>query len=140
MKSIHLLPITFILSLLILPLVGCGSNMIGPVEGRVEFSDGSPVTSGSIEFRNRSTGSRFNSRISAEGLFAPESSEGDLGLPPGTYEIVVVQIVLTEDLAIEDHLHGNTVPRRYADYYTSDLEVTVGEGEREPFTVVIDIQ
>ena len=140
MKSIHLLPIIIIFSLLIMPLVGCGDNVIGPVQGIVEFSDGSPVTSGSIEFRNRSTGLRFNSRIDAEGSFAPESSEGDLGLPPGTYEIVVVQIVLTEDLAIEDHSHGNTVPRRYADYYTSDLEVTVREGESQPFTVVIDIQ
>ena len=39
-------------------------------------------------------------------------------------EVVVVQIVLTEDLAADLHTHGRTVPRRYADYYTSGLRVT----------------
>jgi len=140
MRLIHLSLLSLIPFVLFIPLVGCGNKVVGPAEGQVEFSDGSPVASGSIEFRERSTRSRFNSRIAADGSFAPESSEGDLGLPPGIYEVVVAQIVLTEDLAIEDHLHGNTVPRRYADYYTSDLEVTVGEGDSEPLQIVIDLQ
>ena len=133
------LPGALLALILVMQLTGCGGSALGPEEGRITFGDGSPVTSGSVEFRNRSTRERFTSRIESDGSFAPISGEGILGLPPGDYEIVVVQIVLTEDLAKEDHVHGNTVPRRYADYYTSDLQISVATGELDPIQIVIDL-
>ena len=132
-------PAALIALLLITQLTGCGGSALGPEEGRITFANGSPVKSGSVEFRNRSTRERFTSRIELDGSFAPKSSEGVIGLPPADYDIVVVQIVLTEDLAKEDHVHGNTVPRRYADYYTSDLQITVATGETDPIQIVIDL-
>lgn len=114
--------------LILVNLIGCGSP-VGPMLGRVRFEDGSPVQSGRIEFRRLSDGSRYVSRIAADGGFRPADSDGRNGLPPGKYEVVVVQIVLTEDLAAEDHDHGITVPRRYADYHTSDLRTEVEAGQ-----------
>jgi hypothetical protein len=125
-------------SMLFVTFVGCG-HAVGPTSGVVRFSDGSPVTSGSIEFRRTSDKERFASRIASDGTFRPADQDGDIGLPPGTYDIVVVQIVLTEDLAKEAHTHGHTVPRRYADYYTSDLSAEIEEGKKEPIEVLIQV-
>ena len=127
---------TILLCVFSLCVAGC-EGPVGPTSGVVRFDDGSPLTSGSIELRRRSDEERFASRIAADGSFQPADEDGDVGLPVGEYDVVVVQIVLTEDLAIEDHTHGQTVPRRYADYYTSDLQVEVKEGQLEPIEIVI---
>ena len=58
-------------------------------------------------------------------------------MPAGIYEVVAVKIVLTEDLAKNDHSHGHTVPRRYADYNTSGLQVTVVENQVKPIEIAI---
>ena len=70
-------------------------------------------------------------------MFHPASINGKIGLPAGTYEVVIVQIVLTEDLAKKDHSHGHTVPRWYADYHTSGLQVTVVDNQTKPIEIVI---
>ncbi|MGB7329091.1 MAG: carboxypeptidase regulatory-like domain-containing protein [Rubripirellula sp.] len=107
-------------------LCGC-SNPAGNHDGVVAFDDGTPVQSGSIEFRSLADGSRYASRIASDGSFSLTDQDGEPACPPGDYEVVVVQIVVTEDLAAEDHQHGRTVPRRYADYYTSGLRATNAE-------------
>jgi hypothetical protein len=109
--------------LALLACTGC-SHQSGLGNGIVRFTDGEPVTSGSIEFRSTADGERYASLIDPQGKFQLTSEDGSPGLPAGTYEAVVVQIVLTEDLAAELHTHGHTVPRRYADYYTSGLSVS----------------
>jgi len=119
-----------------LSATGCSKPVI-PTEGVVRFSDGSPVQSGSIEFRRVTDKERFASRIRPNGQFTPEDSRGVIGLPVGTYEVVVVQIVLTEDLALESHDHGMSVPRRFADYYTSGLKVVVAKGDARPIDLVL---
>ncbi|QEF99152.1 hypothetical protein Mal15_32120 [Stieleria maiorica] len=124
---------------LVVAFAGCGSPT-GPTSGTIRFDDGTPVTAGSIEFRRQSDQQRFASRIAATGSFAPTDQQGEIGLPPGSYEVVVVQIVMTEDLAKEAHRHGQTVPRRYADYYTSDLTVEIAENEQTPIELVIESQ
>ena len=124
------------LILLVLLLVGCDKS-IGPTQGSVRFEDGEPVQAGSIEFRSLDGGRRYASRIDPKGQFQPRDLYRRIGLPAGEYEVVVVQIVLTEDLALKDHRHGRTVPRRYADYYTSGLRTTVKAGQTEPIEIVI---
>jgi hypothetical protein len=123
--------------LVVLGIVGCGGPT-GPTAGVVRFDDGTAVQSGSIEFRRLSDKERFSSRIAGDGSFTPADKKGKVGLPPGKYEVVIVQIVMTEDLAKDAHTHGGTVPRRYADYYTSGLEVEVAEGEADPIEVLIE--
>lgn len=70
-------------------------------------------------------------------MFHPTNINGKIGLSVGTYEVVIVQIVLTEDLAKNAHSHGHTVPRRYADYHTSGLQVTVVDNQTKPIEIAI---
>ena len=124
-------------SLATLLLITLGCTPPGVTGGTIRFDDGTPVRSGSIEFRNRDGGDRFASRIADDGTFQPVSEDGTVGLPPAQYDVVVVQIVLTEDLAKEAHRHGGTVPRRYADYYTTDLTATITD-EPSPLSIIVD--
>ena len=127
-----------ILSLALL-CAGCSSQTL-PSAGTVSFDDGEPVRSGSIEFRALSDGTRYSSRIGAGGEFELTGSDGNKGIDPGVYEVIVLQIVLTEDLAIEQHQHGHTVPRRYADYYTSDLKYTIAENQTGPIEITVAVE
>ena len=123
-------------AILVTTLLGCQQS-VGPKVGIVRFQDGSCLTSGSIEFRNTTDGECFASRVDNRGVFYPADRNGKIGLPVGTYEVVIVQIVLTEDLAKKDHSHGHTVPRRYADYNTSGLHITVIDNQTKPIEIAI---
>ena len=129
-----------LLGIVLMPWISGCSQSAGPTSGVVRFEDGTPVTSGSIEFRRRSDKVRFASRIDPQGMFQPVSLNGEIGLPAGAYDVVVVQIVLTEDLALAAHPHGNTVPRRYADYYTSDIKVDVAPNQNKRIEIVVAAQ
>lgn len=146
-KSLSLLPeLSFKRSLLLLVsgflltiVSGC-SGPVGPITGTVKFGDGSPVQSGTIEFRDVETKVRFAAKISSDGTFVPSDEEGNVGLPPGEYDVVVVQMVLTEDLALESHSHGSTVPRRYADYNESELSVDVKRGQTSGLAITVSAE
>lgn len=127
----------FIIAISLAVLTNGCSSPSGTHQGTVLFDDGAPVQSGSVEFRSLADGSRYAGRISADGGFSLTDQDGEAGCPPGDYEVVVVQIVLTEDLAAEAHEHGRTVPRRYADYYTSGLRVTNAEESDSPLQITL---
>lgn len=116
--------------------MGC-SGPDGPTKGFVYFDDGEPVQSGSVELRNKKDKRRYGGRIISNGSFQPADKRGTVGVPPGEYEAVVVQIVLTEDLALQDHDHGKTVEQRFADYYTSGLRVNVKAGQTDPIKIIV---
>lgn len=126
----------FFYPVLLFLFIGCSDSQPPPT-GLVRFDDGEPVQSGSIELRSLSTGDRYAGRIDTDGRFALQNEEGGNDLPVGEYEAVVVQIVLTEDLAADQHRHGRTVPRRYADYYTSGLKVTNDPQRSGPLTITL---
>ena len=137
MRSVFSIALPFVpVAILAATLMGC-QHSFGPKVGVVRFQDGSCLTSGSIEFRNIANGMCFASRVNNRGVFHPADRNGIIGLPVGMYEVVVVQIVLTEDLAKNDHSHGHTVPRRYADYHTSGLQVTVEDNQVKPIEIAI---
>jgi hypothetical protein len=120
-------------------VAGCSSNQhLG--NGIVRFSDGEPVKSGTVEFRGLENGDRYASRIDEQGQFQLVNGNGLATIPDGDYEVVVVQIVLTEDLALAQHQHGRTVPRRFADYYTSEIRVSVDHEQPDPIHIVIATQ
>ena len=137
MRNVFSKPILFLLVIIFaMTSMGCQQS-VGPKVGIVRFQDGSCLTSGSIEFRNTTDGECFASRVDNRGVFYPADRNGKIGLPVGTYEVVIVQIVLTEDLAKKEHSHGHTVPRRYADYNTSGLHVTVIDNQPKPIEIAI---
>jgi hypothetical protein len=124
-------------SLLLTFFIGGCSGPSGISEGVVRFEDGEPVQSGSVELRSLGGGDRYAGKIDAAGRFTLTDEQGRKRCPPGDYEAVVVQIVWTEDLALDQHQHGRTVPRRFADYYTSDLKVTVKEDQTSPVEILL---
>ena len=137
MRSVFSKALSFVpVAILAATLMGC-QHSVGPKVGIVRFQDGSCLTSGSIEFRNTTDGECFASRVDTRGVFYPADRNGEIGLPVGMYEVVIVQIVLTEDLAKKDHSHGHTVPRRYADYNTSGLHITVMDNQTKPIEIAI---
>ena len=137
MRNAFSKPILFLVVIIFaMTSMGCQQS-VGPKVGIVRFQDGSCLTSGSIEFRNIANGMCFASRVNNRGVFHPTNINQKIGLPVGTYEVVIVQIVLTEDLAKKDHSHGHTVPRRYADYSTSGLQVTVIDNQTKPIEIAI---
>jgi len=125
------------IAMLAICLTGCtGNQHLGT--GIVRFDDGEPVRSGTVEFRCIDDGARFASRIDEQGQFSLTDGDGQATIPDGRYEVVVVQMVLTEDLAASLHTHGRTVPRRFADYYTSELRIAVDHQKHpEPIHVVL---
>jgi hypothetical protein len=119
---------------IILITIGCSASG-PPPRGIVRFDDGEPVQSGSVEFRSLDNGQRYAGRIASDGSFELQDQNAKQSFPPGEYEVVVVQIVLTEDLAIDAHQHGRTVPRHYADYYTSKLRISNQADRTDPIVV-----
>jgi len=118
----------------IVSILGCSPSG-PPPRGIVRFDDGQLVQSGTVEFRSLDSGQRFVGKISSDGTFELEDQAGAAAFPPGDYEVVIVQIVLTEDLAAENHQHGRTVPRQYADYYTSNLRIFNAADRTGPIVV-----
>lgn len=124
---------------LLVCLVGCSAEPVKNA-GVIQFEDGQPVQSGSTEFRSVASGARYSSRIGSDGSFALCDKDGVPAFPPGEYEVVVVQIVITEDLAAADHQHGHTVPRRYADYFTSNLRFSNKADRTGPVEISLDLE
>ncbi|MEM1226817.1 MAG: carboxypeptidase-like regulatory domain-containing protein [Planctomycetota bacterium] len=135
-KATSAMRLAGLLGVIAISSAGCSKQPANT--GIVRFDDGQPVQSGSIEFRNRSNGDAFASRVAPDGNFALADKDGQPSFPPGDYEVVVVQIVLTEDLAADEHQHGRTVPRRYADYYTSGLRFTNDANRSEPIRIELE--
>lgn len=116
----------------LLLFVGCTGSSNVPAEGRVLFADQTPVRSGKVELRSADSPMRAVGVIDSEGKFVLQTDDGREGIPPGDYEAVVVQFIVTEDMSLGTHGHGGAVPRRYSDYYTSGLKLSIPDsGSRE---------
>jgi hypothetical protein len=108
-------------------LAGCDSGPATvPVSGRARFSDGTPVDTGKVEFR--SPDGRFigQGTLDRQGRFTLRGRGGADGLPAGTYQVIIVQMILADILPTAGHDHGPArVPLEYGDYHTSRLQAVV---------------
>lgn len=124
---------------------GCsdGRPATYPVEGRVTFEDGTPVTSGTVEFE--SLDSRINARgsIHPDGTFRLSTFEPGDGAVAGRHRSVVVQLLIAQADRTIQHSHGpeaaaRAVHPRHASYETSGLEFDVSESGRNSVTIMVD--
>lgn len=106
--------------------VGCSPGGV-PISGQVLFDDGEPVRSGRIEFRHRETRHRGMGTIDDQGQYDLADMDGGRSFRPGTYDVIVVQMIITRDLTLQQHDHGRPVPRSFADYDTSGLQADIGD-------------
>ncbi|PHR98337.1 MAG: hypothetical protein COA78_26250 [Blastopirellula sp.] len=91
-----------------LMLVGCGDGGSGnSVKGTIKFSDGSPVTSGSVTFESDSF-STFGG-INSDGTVEIGLLDG--GVPDGTYTVIVTSNKDTEGTDVEGESdYGESIP------------------------------
>jgi hypothetical protein len=76
---------TFIFPLIFAVLLICGCNPNQKMGGKVSFSDGTPLTCGTIIFSNDSFLARAN--INPNGSYDVGSLSDKDGLPPGKYKV-----------------------------------------------------
>jgi hypothetical protein len=121
-------------------MTGCGPRNPStfPVQGRVEFEDGSVAEIGSVEFRSMTGTERMTARgkIEKDGSFTLSTFEPGDGALPGDHQVIVQQMVITEGLA--HHQHGRRVPGKYSDYGKSGLNANVKEQESNPIVIKLD--
>lgn len=127
-------------------LSGCsdGRPRTYPVTGFVQFSDGKPVRSGTVEFR--STQHRLNARgkIDSTGRFQLGTFGTDDGAVAGMHQAIVTQIVAPPDARRAPRGHQHTTPlsalvaAKHARYETSGLEAEISPHERNEVTLVVE--
>ena len=76
-------------------VLGCSSDRVPtyPVQGVVEFADGTPVRTGHVEFESVDHGTTASGRIEDDGSFVLGTYTTDDGAAPGDQRVLVLQIV-----------------------------------------------
>lgn len=125
----------------LLAVAGCGSGEITyPVRGTVTYQDGTPVTTGMVEFDPLAADDtkRFNARglIHSDGTyFLTTFEEGD-GAVPGRHRVLVQEPYPNVDIEEGESVGSHSIDPKYWRYGTSGLEFEVREGENEINIVV----
>src|SRR5262245_43165782 len=117
---------------LALALAGCAAKRLYPVEGVVQFEDGSPtreLAGGTVSLESVADLSNAAGEIRADGTFRIQDPLGKEGIPAGRYRV----LVLPPEGADR---HNPPVDHRYGRYETSGIEVTVRE-EKNQITVPV---
>ena len=110
-------------------LCGCddGRVPVVPVSGVVEFPDGEPVRTGTIEFESAAHGTTSSGRIGRDGDFTLGTYEVGDGAPAGRHKVIVVQLVVDDGTITHAVDHGRGVPPEFRSYDTTPLRATVSE-------------
>ena len=128
-----------------LAMAGCNSNPLPtyPTSGTVQFEDGQPVRSGSIEFYNREHDLTARGTIDRDGKYQLGTFQARDGAIAGEHQVVVIQMLmpsptvkLPDGDTIHEHDHGRHVDQKFATYSTSSLKCTIEKGNNvRDFTV-----
>jgi hypothetical protein len=121
-------------ALVLLGLGGCGANRTYPVEGKVLFKDGTPVTGGLVVFESVDQPTVCaRGPIRADGSFRLGTFKTNDGAVPGRHRVLVTPpMPNSQREAMEPPIHP-----RFATYETSELEFTVEPG-KNTFTIEVD--
>jgi hypothetical protein len=129
-------------------MVGCGPQQEAtyPVDGLVRFPDGDPVRLGTVEFRRviaaNPEAPRWIARgtIDQEGHFTLSTFQPGDGALAGNHEVIVQQLIITEDRSFADHNHGRRVSPHYGDYASSGLKARIeADPSKQPQQIVIEL-
>jgi len=128
--------------LLIISFAGCNSDQlpVHPVNGTVQFEDGSDVMFGDIEFFNAEHRVNARGKIKRDGTFTVGTYSENDGAVAGKHQVTILQVsgdYLSEKLSSQiKHDHGDLVDSAYFDYRTSGLNCDIEAGENEVIFVV----
>jgi hypothetical protein len=123
---------TVALPILALFMLGCDSGAAKhPVQGKVSYQDGSPMTGGMVEFQRQGDITSALAYIQPDGTYELMTSELGDGAAEGTYQVRVLP-----DESEEDDGDGTRKPApgpklhpKYKQYETSGLTFQVAGGD-----------
>lgn len=128
-------------ALLLGPLLGCGrsGHSTYPAGGRVRFADGSPLTTGWVEFESRTLSPPLTARgaIQPDGTFRLGTYAVGDGAVEGPHR-AIVSVPVSNEAA--DHPDGSqrVLDAKYGDFEKSGLEFEVArDGARNQFEIVV---
>lgn len=106
---------------------GCGPDKVTtyPVSGRVQFADGEPVRTGTIELESKDHGTSAIGTIQEDGTFVLGTYTPNDGAAAGKHQAIVVQIIIADGITKHVKDHGRAVPPLYGDYDSSPLSVEI---------------
>ena len=134
--------------LLLVACVGCGGR--SQVHGKVVFSDGSPLTYGTVNFTSGEV--MCKGQIEKDGTFKMRTFKPGDGVPPGTYKVYITdtlqfgdsgQTVTTgnDENAASFSVIGqatNTVPYQYSSPDESPIPQVTVKGSIKDLTITIE--
>jgi hypothetical protein len=113
-------------------ICGCGGEKVTlyPVEGTVEFKEGGPVPTGTVEFS--SDKHTALAAIQSDGTFKLGNEKEGFGVPAGEYKVAVSAATNEEDYRKVKQL----VDTKFSNREESDLRFTV-EPKTNQFKIVV---
>ena len=121
-------------------LAGCSNDRLPTyaVQGQVVFPDGSPVRTGSIEFKSVHHGVQARGDIASDGSFQLTTYEKSDGAVEGVHKCVVVQLVMVEELANFRPSTEGVVDPRFGSYSNSDLECRISDSDDNRIKLTVE--
>ena len=114
-------------------IVGCSSSDLANVSGKVVSHDGAPVVGAQLTARSAESGKWGSAVTDQEGRYSLSSAAEERGLPPGAYEMIII-----EDRGDVDAPAAKTIPRKYSDAATSGLSFSIKPGDEIVYDVTLD--
>lgn len=120
--------------------VGCGSDrpQVFPTQGKVVFSDGSPVKLGTVELYSDEHKVSATGTIRNNGMFLLGTFSTDDGAVAGKHRAIVTQMVINDTMTKHLLDHGSPVDPTYGSYNTSPLEVTILNNGPNEITLTVE--
>ncbi|MEZ6135111.1 MAG: hypothetical protein R3C53_09400 [Pirellulaceae bacterium] len=129
----------FAATLLLGSMTGCSDQLpTYPVAGKVLFTTGGPVHVGTVELKSRDHGVQARGQIQSDGSFTLTTYQDGDGAVAGVHDCVVVQFVMTEDIAGHRPSNIGVVNRRYASYSTSGLTLDISPDQTNEVIVEVE--
>ena len=121
-------------------LTGCGESRPRTYDtrGRVVFSDGQPVKTGTVELLSKTHGTTATGRIQSDGSFILGTYESDDGACEGDHQAIISQMMIFDGMARHQVDHGSPVDPLYASYTTSPLKVTIRKTARNTLELQVE--
>jgi hypothetical protein len=117
---------------LLLALTGCGGKSLYPVEGVVQYEDGTParpLSGGTVSLESVADRSNASGQIQSDGTFRIKDPLGKDGVAAGSYRVIVLPPEGADRRV-------PPVDPAFGRYETSGIEITVKE-EPNKVTVVV---
>ena len=120
---------------LLVACVGCGGR--SQVHGKVVFSDGSPLTYGTVNFTNNDT--LCKGEIQEDGSFKMRTFKPGDGVPPGTYKVYLTDTLRLGEgsgQTVKTRVGDETVETQLLGVATNTLPPEYGNPDQSPFPQV----